>query len=103
MRRLQGHSLFELEEHGLPHHELASTFDVAGAWQAETLGRLGVSVAPLLCIHGTQIQHDGLPGQGVAIVPATLPCTVLGYDRVLSDSGVERDAATARMRPRTAF
>jgi hypothetical protein len=72
-------------------------------WQAETLGRLlGVPAAPLICIHGAHVQGGGLRGQGVAIVPASLLRSALGYDQVLSEVDVERYAATARMRLRPA-
>jgi len=72
-------------------------------WQADTLGRLlGVPVAPLVCVHGAHIQHGGLRVQGVAIVPATLLRSALGYDQVLSDADIERYAASARMRLRPA-
>ena len=72
-------------------------------WQAETLGELlGVLVAPLVCVHGAHIQHGGLRAQGVAVVPATLLRSALGYDQVLSDADVERYAATVRMRLRPA-
>jgi hypothetical protein len=72
-------------------------------WQAETLGRLlGVPVAPLVCVHGAHIQGGGLRAQGVAVVPATLVRSALGYDQVLSDTDIERYAATARMRLRPA-
>ena len=72
-------------------------------WQAETLGRLlGVPVAPLVCVHGAHIQHGGLHAQGVAVVPATLLRSALGHDQVLSDADIERYAATARMRLRSA-
>jgi Nuclease-related domain len=72
-------------------------------WQAETLGRLlGVPVAPLVCVHGAHIQGGGLHAQGVAIVPASLLRSALGYDQALSDADVERYAATARMWLRSA-
>jgi hypothetical protein len=72
-------------------------------WQAETLGRLlGIPAAPLICIHGAHVQGGGLCAQGVAIVPATLLRSALGYDQVLSEVDVERYAATARMRLRPA-
>ena len=72
-------------------------------WQAETLGRLlGIPVAPLVCVHGAHIQHGGLQAQGVAIVPATLLRSTVGYDQVLSDTDIERYAATARTRLRPA-
>jgi hypothetical protein len=71
-------------------------------WQALILGRLlGVSVAPLLCVHGAQVQGGGIHAQGVAIVPAFLLRAALGYDQVLSELEVELLAATAiaRLRP----
>jgi hypothetical protein len=72
-------------------------------WQAETLGRLlGVPVAPLVCVHGAQIQGGGLRAQGVAVVPATRLRRALGDDQLLSDTDIERYAATARMRLRPA-
>jgi len=72
-------------------------------WQAETLGRLlGVPVAPLICIHGADVQVGGLRAQGVAIVPSFLLRSALGYDQVLSEVDIERYAATARMRLRPA-
>jgi nuclease-like protein len=72
-------------------------------WQAETLGRLlGVTVAPLVCVHGAHIQHGGLRTLGVAVVPATRLRSALGHDPVLSDTDIERYAATARMRLRPA-
>src|SRR5918994_1599824 len=72
-------------------------------WQAETLGRLlGVPAAPLLCVHGAHIQGGGLCAQGVAIVPATLLRSALGDDQVLSNADIQRYAATAWMRLRSA-
>jgi Nuclease-related domain len=66
-------------------------------WQAETLGRLlGVPVAPLICVHGAHIQGGGLRAQGVAIIPARLLRSALGYDQVLSEVDIQRYAATAR-------
>jgi Nuclease-related domain len=72
-------------------------------WQALTLGRLlGIPVAPLICVHGAHVQGGGLRAQGVAIVPATLLRSALGYEQLLSQVDVERYAATARMRLRPA-
>jgi hypothetical protein len=72
-------------------------------WQALTLGRLlGIPVAPLLCVHDAHVQGGGLRAQGVAIVPATLLRSALGFDRVLSDADVELYAATAKARLRPA-
>jgi hypothetical protein len=68
-------------------------------WKALTLGQvLGIPVAPLLCVHHAHVQGGGLRVQGVAIVPATLLRSALGYDHVLSEIDVELYAATARAR-----
>jgi hypothetical protein len=84
------------------HYRLDRTLATIG-WQAETLGRLlGVPVVPLVCVHGAHIQGGGLRAQGVAIVPATLVRSALGHDQLLSDTDIERFAATARMRLRPA-
>jgi hypothetical protein len=84
------------------HYRLDRTLTTIG-WQAKTLGRLlGVPVVPLVCVHGAHIQGGGLRAQGVAIVPAPLIRSALGYDQVLSDADIERYAATARMRLRPA-
>jgi hypothetical protein len=48
-----------------------------------------------VCVHGTHVHDGGLDAQGVAIVPAHLLRSALGYDRVLSDADVELLAATA--------
>ena len=72
-------------------------------WQAETLGRLlGIPVAPVICVHGAQVQHSGLRVRGVAIVPATLLRLALGDEQLLSEGAVELYATTARMRLRPA-
>jgi hypothetical protein len=72
-------------------------------WQALNLGRLlGVPVAPLICVHSAVVQGGGLRAQGVAIVPAFLLRSALGYERVLSEVDVELYAATVRMRLRPA-
>jgi hypothetical protein len=84
------------------HYRLDRTLATIG-WQAKTLGRLlGVPVAPLVCVHGAHLQGGGLHVQGVAIVPATLLRSALGFDRVLSDADVELYAATAKARLRPA-
>jgi hypothetical protein len=73
-------------------------------WEAETLGRLlGTRTAALLCIHGAHVQDGGLHAQGVAIVPAHLLRSALGYDRVLSDADLDLLATTAwtSLRPAT--
>jgi Nuclease-related domain len=80
------------------HYRLDRTLAIL-RWQAETLGHLlGVSAAPLVCVHGAHIQNGGLRAQGVAIVPATRLRSALGHDQVLSDVDIERYAATTRLR-----
>jgi len=65
-------------------------------WEAATVGRLlRTRTAALLCIHGAHVQGGGLHAQGVAIVPAGLLRSALGYDRVLSDGDIELLATTA--------
>jgi hypothetical protein len=65
-------------------------------WEAEAVGRqLGTRIHPLVCVHGAHLQGGGLHAQGVAIVPAHLLRSALGYDRVLSDAEVELLATTA--------
>jgi Nuclease-related domain len=72
-------------------------------WEAETIGRLlGTRAHPLLCVHGAHVHGGGLHAEGVAIVPAPLLRSALGYDRVLSDADVELLATTARTRLRPA-
>ena len=46
-------------------------------------------------MNGAHVQHGGLPAQGVAIVPAYLLRSALGYDQVLSDADVDLLATTA--------
>ena len=53
------------------------------------------SAPALLCVHGAHVHGGGLHAQGVAIVPAHLLRSALGYDRVLSDADVELLATTA--------
>jgi nuclease-like protein len=77
------------------HYRLDRTVETV-RWEAETLGRLlGTCPAALLCVHGAHVQGGGLDTQGVAIVPASLLRSALGYDRVLSDTDVARLAAAA--------
>jgi hypothetical protein len=65
-------------------------------WEAETVGRLlGTRIHSLVCVHGAHVQGGGLDAQGVAIVPAHLLRSALGYDRVLSDADVDLLAAAA--------
>jgi hypothetical protein len=76
------------------HYRLDRTLETV-RW-AETLGRLlGTRAAAMVCVHGAHVQGGGLEAEGVAIVPAHLLRSALGYDRVLSDADVELLAATA--------
>jgi Nuclease-related domain len=77
------------------HYRLDRTLETV-RWEAETLGRLlGTSAVALLCVHGAHVHGGGLHARGVAIVPAHLLRSALGYDRVLSDADVELLATTA--------
>ncbi len=77
------------------HYQLDRTLETV-RWEAETVGRLlGTRTAALLCVHGAHVHGGGLHAQGVAIVPAHLLRSALGYDRVLSDADVELLATTA--------
>jgi hypothetical protein len=83
------------------HYPLDRTLETV-RWEAETMSRLlGTHIAALLCVHGANVHGGGLHTQGVAIVPAYLLRSALGYDRVLSDADVELLATTAlaRLRP----
>jgi hypothetical protein len=71
-------------------------------WEAQTVSRiLGTRAVALLCVHGAHVQGGGLHAQGVAIVPAHLLRSALGYDRVLTDADVAllATAAWSRLRP----
>jgi hypothetical protein len=84
------------------HYRLDRTLETV-RWEAETIGRLlGTRIRPLLCVHGAHVHGGGLAAQGVAIVPAHLLRSALGYDRVLSDADVELLASTAWSRFRAA-
>ena len=84
------------------HYRLDRTLETV-RWEADTLDRLlGTRAVALLCVHGAHVHGGGLHAQGVAIVPAHLLRSALGYDRVLSDAEVALLAATARMRLRPA-
>jgi Nuclease-related domain len=77
------------------HYRLDRTLETA-RWEAATVSRvLGTRAAALLCVHGAQVHGGGLHAQGVAIVPAPLLRSALGYDRVLSDADVALLATTA--------
>jgi hypothetical protein len=77
------------------HYPLDRTLETVG-WEAETIGRLlGTRATALLCVHGAHVHGGGLHAQGVAIVPAHLLRSALGYDRVLSDADVALLATTA--------
>jgi hypothetical protein len=51
-------------------------------------------------VHGAHVQGGGLRAQGVAIVPAFLLRSALGYEQLLSEVEVELYTATARLRLR---
>jgi hypothetical protein len=77
------------------HHPLERTLETV-RWEAEAVGRLlGTHTTPLVCVHGAYVQGGGLDAEGVAIVPAHLLRSALGYDRVLSDADVALVATTA--------
>jgi hypothetical protein len=77
------------------HYRLDRTLETV-RWEAETIGRLlGTRITALLCVHGAHVHGGGLHAQGLAIVPAHLLRSALGYDRVLSDTDVELLATTA--------
>ncbi len=78
------------------HYRLDRTLETV-RWEAQVIGRLlGTRISALVCVHGAHVHGGGLHAQGVAIVPAHLLRSALGYDRVLSDADVELLAATAR-------
>jgi hypothetical protein len=77
------------------HYPLERTLETV-RWEAEAVGRLlGTHTTPLVCVHGAHVHGGGLHAQGVAIVPASLLRSGLGYDRLLSDADVELLATTA--------
>jgi hypothetical protein len=77
------------------HYRLDRTLETV-RWEAATIGRLlGTRAAALLCVHGAHVQGGGLDAQGVAIVPAHVLRSALGYDRVLSDADVDLLVTTA--------
>jgi Nuclease-related domain len=77
------------------HYRLDRTLETV-RWEADTISRvLGTRAVALLCVHGAHVQGGGLDAQGVAIVPAHLLRSALGYDRVLSDADIALLAATA--------
>jgi hypothetical protein len=83
------------------HYRLDRTLETV-RWEAQQVSRLlGTCIHPLLCVHGAHVHGGGLHAQGVAVVPADLLRSALGYDRVLSDADVALLAATAwaRLRP----
>jgi hypothetical protein len=84
------------------HYRLDRTLETV-RWEAEVVGRLlGTRAAALVCVHGAHVHGGGLDVQGVAIVPAHLLRSALGYDGVLSDGDIELLTATARVRLRPA-
>jgi Nuclease-related domain len=77
------------------HYPLDRTLETV-RWEAATVSRvLGTRAAALLCVHGAHVHGGGLEAQGVAVVPAHLLRSALGYDRLLSDADVEVLATTA--------
>jgi hypothetical protein len=77
------------------HYPLDRTLETV-RWEAQQISRpLGTRIHPLLCVHGAHVHGGGLHVQGVAIVPAHLLRSALGYDRVLSDADVALLATTA--------
>jgi hypothetical protein len=77
------------------HYPLDRTLETVG-WEAQQVSRvLGSRAAALLCVHSAHVHGGGLHAQGVAVVPAHLLRSALGYDRVLSDADVALLAATA--------
>jgi Nuclease-related domain len=83
------------------HYPLDRTLETV-RWEAQQVSRmLGSRAAALLCVHGAHVHGGGVHAQGVAIVPAHLLRSALGYDRVLLDADVELLATTAwtRLRP----
>jgi hypothetical protein len=78
------------------HYPLDRTLETV-RWEARIIGRLlGTRTAAVVCVHGAHVHGGGLDAQGVAIVPAHLLRSALGYDRVLSDADVDLLATTAR-------
>jgi hypothetical protein len=83
------------------HYRLDRTLETV-RWEADTISRiLSTRAAPLLCVHGAYVHGGGLHAQGVAIMPAHLLRSALGYERVLSDADVQllATAARAQLRP----
>jgi hypothetical protein len=77
------------------HYPLDRTLETV-RWEAQTISCIvGTRAAALLCVNGAHVQGGGLHAQGVAIVPAHLLRSALGYDRVLSDVDVALLATTA--------
>jgi hypothetical protein len=80
------------------HYRLDRTLETV-RWEAATISRiLRTRATPVLCVHGSHVHGGGLHAQGVAIVPAHLLRSALGFDRVLSDADVAVLAATATTR-----
>jgi hypothetical protein len=78
------------------HYPLDRTLETV-RWEAQIVGRLlGTRIYSLLCVYGAHVHGGGLHAQGVAIVPAHLLRSALGYDRVLSDADVQLLTTTAR-------
>jgi hypothetical protein len=77
------------------HSPLDRTLDTA-RWEATaSAGRSALARPRCCCVHGANVQDGGLDAQGVAIAPARLLRSALGYDRVVSDADMELLATTA--------
>jgi hypothetical protein len=78
------------------HYRLDRTLETV-RWEARAISRLlGIRAAALVCVHGAHVHGGGLDVQGVAVVPAHLLRSALGYERVLSDAEVALLVASAR-------
>jgi hypothetical protein len=78
------------------HYRLDRTLETV-RWEAQQVSRiLGTRTTALLCVHGAHVHGGGLHAEGVAVMPAHLLRSALGYDRVLADADVALLATTAR-------
>jgi Nuclease-related domain len=78
------------------HYPLDRTLETV-CWEAQQVSRtLDTRAAALVCVHGAHVHGGGLHARSVAIIPAYLLRSTLGYDRLLSDGEVELLATTAR-------
>jgi nuclease-like protein len=78
------------------HYPLDRTLETV-RWEAQIIGRLlGTRTAAVVCVHGADVHSGGLEVQGVAVVPAHLLRSALGFEWVLSDAEVALLATTAQ-------